>query len=259
MHKTLNQTKVKLMIGKEQYALEWNSSAQYFYDHKSYKHLATHIQQFKTVLEIGCGTGQSTLALLEAGHCVIAIEQNSHCIEMAKRLIESSGYEIKDCVADLVPQSVCFVEMDVTSLKFEIEVLPKISPDVVICWNVGTYWDEEKCEDAFGKMLEYGLSAEYISANTESSYGELIIWRACVIAKAKACAVQIVERTMEKVNKLNNDKFYAFLKEELHFSAIKYANLKAATLSQGGRMLIANGKVRRQKEMPIYLVSILLT
>ena len=65
------------MTQKENYALEWNKSAQFFYDHNSYKHLSDQIKKYKTVLEIGCGTGQSTLSLLEAGHNVIAIDQNS--------------------------------------------------------------------------------------------------------------------------------------------------------------------------------------
>ena len=80
------------MTEKEKYSLEWNNSAQYFYDHNSYKHLSEQIKSYKTVLEIGCGTGQSTLALLETGHSVIAIDQNPYCIEKAKQLIEASGY-----------------------------------------------------------------------------------------------------------------------------------------------------------------------
>ena len=50
------------MTEKEKYANEWNNSAEYFSEHNSYKHLAAQISRYKTVLEIGCGTGQSTLA-----------------------------------------------------------------------------------------------------------------------------------------------------------------------------------------------------
>ena len=89
------------MTEKEKYALDWNNSAQYFYDHNSYKHLVAHISKFKTVLEIGCGTGQSTLALLEAGHSVIAIDQNAFCIEKAKQLIKASGYSVIENIGDL--------------------------------------------------------------------------------------------------------------------------------------------------------------
>ena len=40
------------MNAKEKYAVEWNESAQFFYDHNSYKHLVTHINGFNKVLEI---------------------------------------------------------------------------------------------------------------------------------------------------------------------------------------------------------------
>ena len=138
------QKRVITMTEKEKYALEWNNSAQYFYDHNSYKHLVSHISKFKTVLEIGCGTGQSTLALLEAGHSVIAIDQNAFCIEKAKQLICASGYSVVEKLDELLPKTVYFIECDVTSLNFEKRVLPDMSPDVVICWNIGSYWDKAK-------------------------------------------------------------------------------------------------------------------
>ena len=246
------------MTEKEKYAVEWNNSAQYFYDHNSYKHLVTHISKFKTVLEIGCGTGQSTLALLEAGHSVIAIDQNAFCIAKAKQLISASGYSVVDKLDELLPKTVCFIECDVTSLNFEKSVLPNIHPDVVICWNIGSYWDKAKVNDAVPKMIEYGLSPEQIAENTESSYGELVFWRTCVIAKAKQCAVHLVDRGMQKITKFN-DPYYSFLKRELGFSKIKYANIKATTLSKGGRQLISNGQVNTQNEMPIVFISILMT
>lgn len=245
------------MNAKEKYALEWNNSAQYFYDHNSYKHLTNHIKKYKTVLEIGCGTGQSTLALLEAGHSVISIDQNIYCIEKAKKLIQTSGYCICEDVSNLPPKSVCFIECDVTSNRFELEILPSISPDVVICWNVGSHWDKAKVNDAVPKMIEYGLSPEQISENTESSYGELIIWRTSAIAKAKECAVHIVDRGIQKVTRFN-DPYYSFIKKEMGFNKIKYANLKAKSLSVRGRQLIANGQVNTQKEMPVIFISVLM-
>lgn len=247
-----------VMTEKEKYALEWNNSAQYFYDHNSYKHLVAHISKFKTVLEIGCGTGQSTLALLEAGHSVIAVDQNAFCIEKARQLISASGYSMVEKLDELSSKTVCFIECDVTSSSFEQNVLPNIHPDVVICWNIGSYWDKAKVNDAVPKMIEYGLSREQIAENTESSYGELVFWRTCVIAKAKKCAVHLVDRGMQKITKFN-DPYYSFLKRELGFSKIKYANMKATTLSKGGRQLISNGQVNTQNEMPIIFISILMT
>lgn len=246
------------MIEKEKYAFEWDNSAKFFYDNNRYKHLAEQIKKYNTVLEIGCGTGQSTLALLEAGHSVIAIDQNLYCIDKAKNLIKSSGYSITENIDDISSQTVCFVECDITDKNFEQDILPRILPDIVICWNVGSYWDKAKINDAVPKMIEYGLTPEQISENIESSYCELIIWRACAIAKNKQCAIHIVERGGEKITKFN-DPYYFRLKKEFGFKTIKYINTKATTLSKGGRQLITNGILNTQNEIPIIFISITMT
>lgn len=245
------------MTEKEIYASEWNTSAQYFYNQNSYKHLSSHISSFQSVLEIGCGTGQSTLALLESGHSVIAIEQNQNCIEKARKLIEMSGFSIAENAKNLPPKTVCFIECDITTPHFELNVLPNIAPDVVICWNVGTYWDKEKTNDVIPKLLDYGLSPQQIAENPESSYGELMLWHTCSIAKAKNCAVHIVDRGTQKITRFN-DPYYSFLKKSFGFKTIKYANLKAKSISKSGRQLSIKGKVYSQKEIPIIFISILM-
>lgn len=245
------------MTQKEQYAIEWNNSAQYFYNNHNYKHLSDQIKNYKTVLEIGCDTGQSTLALLEAGHAVIAVDQNSYCLDKAQHLIEESGYTITDDITKISSKTVCFIGCDVTDKSFEQNILPNISPDIVVCWNVGSYWDKAKLNDVIPKMIEYGLTPEQISANTESSYGELIFWRTCAIAKTKNCAVHLVDRGMKEITKFN-DPYYTLLKKEFDFKKIKYINTKATSLSKGGRQLISNGKVNTKNEIPIIFISILM-
>jgi len=54
----------------KQYAEQWNTSAQFFYEKKYYQWMCEKLIEFKTVMEIGCGTGYSTLALLNSGHKV---------------------------------------------------------------------------------------------------------------------------------------------------------------------------------------------
>lgn len=245
------------MTEKEKYAQEWNASAQYFSDKEYYRLLSEQIGEYKTVLEIGCGTGQSTLSLLAAGHTVVAIDQNQQCIDRAKKLVKESGYAITDDVCTTTPQTVCFVECDVTDSYFEQQIFPHIYPDIVICWNIGSYWDKEKVVDVIPKMVEYGLSFEQICANVESSYGELIMWRSCAIAKAKECAVHLVDRWTHVITEAN-DPYYSLLQRELGFEKIGYANIRATSLSKGGRQLVSNGKVNTQKEIPIVFVSILM-
>ena len=48
--------------------------------------MADNLTGHKKVLEIGCGTGYSTLALLEKGYDVIAIEKMKNAFEMLNSL-----------------------------------------------------------------------------------------------------------------------------------------------------------------------------
>lgn len=172
-------------------------------------------------------------------------------------MISASQYSIKNLLCELTENSVYFIECDVTDEANVNELLSGANIDIVICWNVGTYWDIEKEEDIFPKMLQYGLTIEQIRQNPESSYGELVIWNSCRIAKDKNCAVQIVDRAVQKLTKVS-DTYYVTLKKEFGFKSIKYINMKAKTLSFGGRQLITNGKVNIEQEVPIIFISILM-
>ena len=245
------------MTEKEKYAVEWNESAQYFYDNNSYTQLTAHIKHFKRVLEIGCGTGQSTLSLLKAGHSVVAIDQNPHCIKIAKKLVSDAGFDIKESLKDLAPRTVFFLEKDITDSGFLEMICASLSIDIVVCWNIGSYWDKQKDADVIPKMLEYGLTADQIQQNMESSYAELVIWTACKIAKGMHCAVHIVDRGTHPINRFN-DPYYMCLKKEFNYKRIRYANIKSTTLSSSGRLLITEGQVNKERELPIIFISILL-
>ena len=69
------------MDKKIEYAEQWEVSSKYFYDKKYYNWMQKKIENYNTILEVGCGTGYSTLALLENGHKVIALEKNNECIK----------------------------------------------------------------------------------------------------------------------------------------------------------------------------------
>lgn len=72
------------MDEKIEYAEQWEVSSKYFYDQNYYGWMQKKIEDYNIILEVGCGTGYSTLSLLENGHKVIALDKNSECIEKAK-------------------------------------------------------------------------------------------------------------------------------------------------------------------------------
>ena len=229
------------------YAQQWDVSSKYFYEKGHYHWMASKIGQFSTVLEIGCGTGYGTVALIEKGFDVISIDKNAVCIERAKALIDTMKLTDK----------VQFITGDIADDTFRKNLLNDYSFDVVICWNVGTYWNREMMQYYLPYMLEYGLTISQIKQNPESSYSELVIWETCRIAKLKGVAAHIVDRGAETVTAYT-DPYYKSLKTEFGFSRIEYDNRIADSISDGGRILSTNGVVNGEKKVDIVFVPILL-
>lgn len=242
------------MNKKQEYAQQWNTSAKYFYDKEYYNWMCSKLPKNSVVMEIGCGTGHSTLSLLENGHKVVSIEKNEECISQAKQLITKNDYSIGKTIVDA---DAIFVNTDIATEEFYAEVLPKIEIDIVICWNVGTYWDKEMMQFYLPYLLQYGLNPYQIKENPESSYSEMILWNACKIAKMKKVPVHLIDRSGELIEK-EKDPYYYTLKDEFSFATIEYDNLAADSISGGGRTLVTNGKINHEKIIDTILVSVLI-
>lgn len=225
----------------KQYAEQWNTSAQFFYEKKYYQWMCEKLTDFKTVMEIGCGTGYSTLALIQNGHNVVAIDKNHECILAAKKLIADKGY---------TNEKVIFLEGDVANTQFRERTLSKYACDIVICWNVGTYWSKQMIQSYVPYMLEYGLNIEQIKEDPESSYSELIIWDSCRISNIKGVPIHIIDRSGEIINE-DTDPYYRALKDKFHFSKIVYDNHRAKSISSGGIVLVTGGKVNCEELVDI--------
>lgn len=241
---------------KKIYSEQWNSSADYFYNNGSYNWMCSNIKRYKTILEIGCGTGQSTLSLLENKHKVVSIEKNNFCIQKAKSLLESKGYKIGSIESTFQNCDVIFINRDLLNNQLT-NLLNNISFDLIVCWNVGSYWNKEMIKYYVPFMIEYGLTIDQITSNIESSYTELIIWKSFKIASEKNVPINIIDRGIEKISKLK-DFYYSALRKEFNYSKIKYANKSVKTLSGDGRILICNGRENTDETMNIYLNSILM-
>ncbi len=235
------------MDAEEQYSQDWEKSSKYFYDKGYYAQMCRPIDKYNTVFEIGCGTGYSTLALAECGHQVIAIEKNHSCIQKAKDLIQSKGF----C------DQVKFIEGDVVTDEIINYVFRYYQFDIVVCWNVGTYWDDESLHYYLPYMLDYGLNWEDIMDSTESSYTELILWDACRIASDKEVPLHIIDRSTEGFNE-TNDCYYRELGEEFGYTDITLESFNGDSLSKNGRMLSCNGVPYAEEKTNLVFLSILL-
>lgn len=229
------------------YAEEWDESSKYFYDKKRYDWMAEKVSAYITIFEIGCGTGYSTLALVEHGHKVITVDKNHECILKAKALIAEKGHAEK----------VTFLEGDIATKELQKSLKDDFEFDAVICWNVGTYWSKTMIQFYVPYILEYGLTVPQIQEDPESSYAELILWDACRVAAAKNVPVHIIDRGTKEMNFVN-DTYYKALGRDFSYSKISYDNLKCDSLSNKGRMLAIKGVANDSEAIKVFLVSVLI-
>ncbi|SCJ87553.1 Methyltransferase domain [uncultured Clostridium sp.] len=241
---------------QEFYSKLWQKSSDYFYSNGVYLWMCSKIKKYKIILEIGTGTGQGTLSLLDTEHKVISVEKNKFCIERAKSLLENKGYKVGSVESNLDECDVILLNIDLLSSELT-SYLKNICFDLVICWNVGSYWNKEMIQYYIPYMLEYGLTIEQIRSNLESSYAELIIWRACKIASDKKVPIHIIDRALEKITK-GKDMYFIVLKKEFGYSEIKYDNKKTKALSGRGINLTVKGNKCDNEVINIYLNSILI-
>lgn len=233
---------------KKKYADQWNNSSKYFYSKNYYKWMETDIHDFQNILEVGCGCGYSTLSLVEQGHKVLSLDKNSHCIDMAYDRIQEKGFE----------NEAAFLEVDISYPGAVKELADNYQFDIVICWNMGSYYDFEELRSLYPRMLAYGLKENQIKENVASSYCEFITWNACMLAAKKGVPFHLVDRAVEEVTE-KNDVYYYHLGREFGYSKITYRSMMGTSLSAEGVQLKKNGELQNDPVIPIILNSILFT
>lgn len=229
------------------FAEKWQASSKFFMDNGYYKDMAEILKPFRTVLELGCGVGYSTLSLINNGHKVTAVEKNPECVLRANNLLLEADHE-----ADAI-----FLEGDITDESFRNSIIESQKVDVVVCWSPGTQQDKNSLQYYVPSMLEYGLTIEQINENPASSYTEMMLWHACKMAKAMGAPMHIIDRC-GKIDE-NTVAYYQALGSEIGFAGIQLGSMEAETISDGGVPLVSQGRLMNVKKMPVTFVSVLFT
>lgn len=144
---------------RKQYLQNWRVNANHHRTQGHYAWMAALLDGYPRTLEIGCGVGHSTLALLKNGHTVVCIEENPHCIAATQALLVEHGYSVA-VVERGTPHS---IDTDAYRLNYsEIGAAPKADClliegdalndpaleqwlkaqprfDAVACWLLGTH------------------------------------------------------------------------------------------------------------------------
>lgn len=238
------------------YADSWGKSAKYFSQNNDYKWMCEPIKEYKKVLEIGCGTGESTLDLLKQGHKVIAIEKNEYCLNKAKQLIEKHGYEYGNYGADQSKFSVEFIHGSIIDNEFS-KFLQNIAVDIVICWNVGTNGDKNSLKEYYCKLIKAGYSHDEIIDNIFAIYTDHIHKTSFKNAVSLQVPIHIIDRITEDIEKAKVlREYYCDLKEEFQYKKIILSNTKTKYCS-GGIPLKIDGTDTKKEVVDIILVSAL--
>ena len=144
---------------RDEYRSEWNVNAEFFNSIGAYDWMCEAVVGKKLLIEIGCGTGESTLALAKHKHRIVTIEENPHCCRAtAKKLFENGvdveliergeihGTQNKSYKQLYQPLSLTKLTASVTVVEGDAlfdnglkEWLESIGPfDAVVCWLMGT-------------------------------------------------------------------------------------------------------------------------
>ncbi|MBU3073865.1 class I SAM-dependent methyltransferase [Clostridium estertheticum] len=242
---------------KKQYSEQWDESAKSFNKSRDYAWMCKKLEKYAVVLEIGCGTGYSTLTLVESGHKVVVVENNEFCLEKTKRLLKMKGYTYGQAEDDFTNTDVILLKEDICQNSLSDRLL-KYKIEVLACWNIGSYWSEDMISKYIPMMVEYGLTLPQIEKNLESSYSELVQWRTCKLGADLNVCVHIIDRNIFEITK-KNDTYFISLKKEFDFKDINYDSKKTVSKSGGGRTLVKNGKIQTANTINIILISVLIS
>ncbi|WP_367599360.1 methyltransferase domain-containing protein [Pseudomonas fulva] len=77
---------------RKAYIKSWGINSEGHLAQGHYTWMAERVKGFPRTLEIGCGVGYSTLALLQQGHTVVCVEENPQCIAATRQRLVDEGF-----------------------------------------------------------------------------------------------------------------------------------------------------------------------
>ncbi len=218
---------------KKVYADKWARSSEFFFQKGYYHIFAKPLEGCNKILEIGCGCGFSTLSLAECGHIILAIDNNSFCIDKAFELISDKGFSDK----------VCFLEMDVTNSQAFDELAERYKYDAVVCWNIGTVYDTNR-------KIDNNISEEENRKLIVDEYKLKVLAYSCALAQYKAVPFLIVERTEKPLKEIDLE-YYRNLGKTFGFNSVDYSYFEGESLSSEGISLMSNGVIKEDPIVPL--------
>lgn len=144
---------------RKQYIKQWKINSNDHLVQGHYDWMTSKVDGYPRLLEIGCGIGHSTLALLKKGHTVTCIEENPHCIAHTQALVADHGYSVAvikrataqdidnnayrlsyNAIANTPNADCLLIEGDaLKDVTLEEWLASQPHFDSVVCWLLGTH------------------------------------------------------------------------------------------------------------------------
>lgn len=142
------------------YSEKWKLSAAFNEKENYYKWMNSFIKQGSRILEIGCGTGESTFSLSKNCDYIVVLEENTECLLKAKNYLLDKNVEVinykrlikvqnkvskykkkySEMKNERIKSKVTLIESDVVhdfNINNWLSCQPKF--DYIICWLLGTH------------------------------------------------------------------------------------------------------------------------
>ena len=146
---------VTLREAQEDYIKLWNQNAEQHFIHKDYDWVASLVEQTgaKTILEIGCGVGYSTLAFARKNIKTISIDSIPEAIIQTKKLLTADDVSVSlldECEETLIKLKIADLIADYSEVSRYAQ-----STDLVLICNPGGKLENQLTKKEI-KMLHWG-------------------------------------------------------------------------------------------------------
>jgi len=136
-------SKLGTPMSPSDYAQHWRANAESFDNQGCYQWMNDQLTPIFTILEIGCGSGRSTLALARKGNKIISIEANETLACETSSYLRSEGISVEIIRIDSVSlptfsSKVTIVVGDVFNERM-LQIIKPRSINFIACWLIGAY------------------------------------------------------------------------------------------------------------------------
>lgn len=129
----------------EEYAQNWAVESRNYAKAGDYSWMSSLLPGKGFILEVGCGAGESTLAMVNSGRRVISVENNASLASLAYENLTSNGIDVRFCTMQEV-ECIDFSESkervflvvgsifdeEIKNFNFEKNI------DAIACWLIGS-------------------------------------------------------------------------------------------------------------------------